>query len=246
MSFVSEFKSQFLCWRKSEIAWLVFSTSSIAAISLSLDERPLSFCAAITGMLFTVFAGKGKSLCYLFGLVNTPIYAYLSYIQGFYGDMALNVYYFVMMFPGLVCWYRHKSSDAFIGVKRVSLSRVERVAWFVSLTLATFALWAVLSFLGGSRPFCDSLTNVLSVGAMILTVKRAIEQWVLWITVNAVEVFMWWNVYLAEGGSVSILLMWVLFLANGIYLFKLWLKTGVEGRQVPGIGVGGVQGVKCC
>ena len=80
--------------------------------------------------------------------------------------------------------------------------------------------------INGNRPFCDALTNVLSIAAMLLTVRRAIEEWVLWIIVNAVEVFMWWNAWCAGEGSISVLLMWLLFLANGIYLLSLWMRTG--------------------
>jgi nicotinamide mononucleotide transporter len=64
---------------------------------------------------------------------------------------------------------------------------------------------------------------------MILTVRRAIEEWVLWIIVDAVEVFMWWRAWNAGEGSVSVLLMWLLFLANGIYLLSLWMR--VASRQ---------------
>ena len=77
----------------------------------------------------------------------------------------------------------------------------------------------------------DSLTNVLSVAAMMLTVRRAIEQWILWIVVNALEVYMWFRVWFEGGNNVSILLMWLLFLVNGIYLLRLWVKVGVEERR---------------
>jgi nicotinamide riboside transporter PnuC len=67
-------------------------------------------------------------------------------------------------------------------------------------------------------------------------VRRAIEEWVLWIVVNAVEVFMWWNAWRAGEGSISVLLMWLLFLANGIYLLSLWMrlehKQNVQGRII--------------
>jgi nicotinamide mononucleotide transporter PnuC len=69
------------------------------------------------------------------------------------------------------------------------------------------------------------LTNVLSIAAMFLTVRRAIEEWVLWIAVDAIEVFMWWRTWQSGEGSISVLLMWLLFLANGIYLFSLWLRV---------------------
>ena len=38
----------------------------------------------------------GLIVCYAFGLVNAPLYAYLSWRWGYYGDMALNLYYLAM------------------------------------------------------------------------------------------------------------------------------------------------------
>jgi hypothetical protein len=48
---------------------------------------------------------------------------------------------------------------------------------------------------------------------------------------------MWWKAWCAGEGSVSVLLMWLLFLANGIYLLSLWMrmehKQNVQGRIIP-------------
>jgi nicotinamide mononucleotide transporter len=66
---------------------------------------------------------------------------------------------------------------------------------------------------------------------MILTVRRAIEEWVLWIIINAVEVYMWYKAWSCGNGSISILLMWLLFLANGIYLLSLWIRIERKSRK---------------
>jgi hypothetical protein len=60
---------------------------------------------------------------------------------------------------------------------------------------------------------------------------RAIEEWILWIIVDAVEVFMWWRAWCAGEGSISVLLMWLLFLANGIYLLSLWMRVDAHQRH---------------
>ena len=44
-------------WRASEIAWLVFSVSSIVALSLYWNDTAIGMIAAVTGMLYTVLAG---------------------------------------------------------------------------------------------------------------------------------------------------------------------------------------------
>ena len=206
--------------------WATASVLAIAGISITWWDAgdalhsSLSLVAAVTGMMYTMLAGRGKIACYAFGLVNAPIYAYLAYRWSYYGDMALNLYYFVMMFPGIVCWRRNRARSGEDDIVRTRLSDVERWVWFASMAVAALCLWWLLRAIGGSRPLCDALTNVLSVAAMILTVKRCIEQWVMWIAVDAIELVMWWH---TGETSMAILAMWTLFLADGIYLFGLWV-----------------------
>ena len=215
--------------------WAAASVLAIAVISLAwwdandILHSALGLIAAVTGMMYTMLAGRGKIVCYAFGLVNAPIYAYLAYRWGYYGDMALNLYYFVMMVPGIICWRRNRTETSGGEIVRTALPGKMRVVWGLSLVVAALVLYAVLLAVGGSRPLCDALTNVLSVAAMILTVKRCIEQWVMWIAVDAIEMFMWWH---TGETSMAILAMWTLFLADGTYLFHLWIAEFRNGRVV--------------
>ena len=81
-----------------------------------------------------------------------------------------------------------------------------------------------MKIIGGRTPGLDSLTTVLSIAAMVMTVKRCVEQWILWIIVNACSVIMWLNVFLQEGGVIATLLMWCIALANGIIFYIQWTK----------------------
>jgi nicotinamide mononucleotide transporter len=225
--------SQIAGWRAGEVAWLVFCLAAVTGLSLYWGDGAAGILAATTGMLYTILAGKGKISCFAFGLVNTPLYAGLSFRQGYYGDAALNVFYFVMMFPALAAWARHRAASAEEGVVRARLSASSAVLLGVMTALATAALWWGLRLAGGTRPLCDALTNVLSVAAMILTVHRAIEQWVLWSLVDAIEVFLWWRAADETGRDVSLLVMWLLFLANGFWLLVLWLRTARRHPLVP-------------
>lgn len=229
MSVKTIFAEQFRGWRATEIAWLALSVSSIVALSVHWGDTALGTTAAVTGMMYTILAGKGKLACFFFGAINTPLYAAIAFKSGYYGDFALNIYYFAMMFPGIAAWGSNQSAAIGEGIVRTRLSPKNRVLLAASCAAGTLALWALLHILGGARALCDSVTNILSVAAMFLTVRRAIEEWVLWIAVDAIEVFMWWRAWCDGSGEISILLMWLLFLANGIYLLSLWKRA--EARQ---------------
>lgn len=207
--------------------WLTFSLLAIAGISLTWWDKgdvlhsSLALVAAMTGMAYTMLAGRGKIVCYAFGFVNAPIYAYLSWRWGYYGDMALNLYYFVMMVPGFICWRRNLSATDVGKIVRTQLSGRERWIWAAAITVAAAGLYVVLKAIGGNRPICDSLTNVMSIAAIVLTVKRCMEQWMLWLAVDAIEIVMWCH---TGNASMAILAMWALFFVDGCYCFGLWLS----------------------
>jgi nicotinamide mononucleotide transporter len=215
-------KNEFKGWSFSEWVWLLFCEAVIIGLSIFWGEKTLGLIASVTGVAYTIFAGKGKILCYAFGVINTPLYAFLSFQAKYYGDMALNIYYFTMMFAGIFAWRKNIDTDEAKGIVKTHLSTRERMYWSLAIALFTLILWGTLVLFGGNRPLCDAMTNTLSIAAMILTVKRCMEQWLMWIAVNLIEVFMWWKVWTTEGNSISILLMWLVFLFNGIFFFIRW------------------------
>ena len=207
-------------------AWSVFCVLGVAAVSFAWWDpadpvlSSLNLVAAVTGVLYTLLAGRGRMLSFAFGFVNAPLYAYLSWRWGYYGDMALNVYYVVMMVSGLVCWRKNMDATDKGCIVRTRLGGRERFAWGVAILVGVAILWGILRAVNGNRPLCDAFTNVFSIAAIVLTVRRCIEQWVLWLAVDAIEMFMWWH---TGADSMAILAMWTLFFVDGCYCYALWL-----------------------
>ena len=207
--------------------WAGFSVLAIILVSLTwwdpsdVLHSSLGLVASVTGLMYTLLAGRCRISCFAFGFVNAPLYAYLSWRWGYYGDMALNLYYFVMMFPGLICWRRNRDAAEAGNIVRTRLSGRERAVWTAAILVGVALLWWILVLVGGNRPLCDAFTNVFSIAAIILTVKRCIEQWALWLAVDAIEIFMWWH---TGADSMAILAMWTLFFVDGCYCYALWLK----------------------
>jgi nicotinamide mononucleotide transporter len=137
--------------------------------------------------------------------------------------MMLNwLWYLPMMFVGIACWNK-KMNDRDCVIKNRLTSR-GRVITLLSC-VAAIAIYALfLYFIGGAQPIMDSSTTVLSVAAMILTVRRCIEQWLMWIAVNAISVGMWLRLYMTQGNSAATLLWWMIMLITGIIFFVRWMQ----------------------
>ena len=65
---------------------------------------------------------------------------------------------------------------------------------------------------------------MLSVVAQILCVKRYMEQWILWIIIDIVSVYMWSVAFINGGENIATLIMWGVYLLNAIFMFFKWFK----------------------
>ena len=90
--------------------------------------------------------------------------------------------------------------------------------------VATIAYGFILKWLGGAMPFVDALSTVVSVIAMIVSIKMYAEQWILWIVVDVVTVIMWVIAFAQGNDSIATLLMWIVYLGNAVVMYVKWIK----------------------
>ena len=205
------------------------------AYSLLANEFDLlGFIASVTGLLCVVLCAKRSLSNYLFGIINVSLYAVISYKSQLYGDAALNaLYYLPMNFIGWWNWLRHNGGKNKDGeddralVRSIRMSGVQRILLF-SVSLALVLLTGLLldRFTADPQPYKDAFTTVLSVISMFLMVKTYMEQWVLWIAVNAVSVIMWAVIFLKGGEhSALMVIMWLFYLINSVNGFIVWKRN---------------------
>lgn len=217
-------KNELYGWKKLEVLWIVMASVIITVLSIYWGDNALGIIMALTGVICVILTGKGKMSCYLFGLVNTLLYAYIAFGAKYYGEVMLNALYYVpMQFVGWFLWKKHMNQDT----GEVEKTRLKLWHQMVLLFLSVLAIYGygfVLKKMGGNLPFIDSMSTCLSVLAMILSVKRLMEQWILWIVVDVVTVFMWFVDFRNGGTDVATLLMWMVYLLNAVFMFVKWNK----------------------
>jgi nicotinamide mononucleotide transporter len=224
-------------WNLFEKSWLLIFTLINLYLFFVWHDTLLGLVASLTGMICVVLVAKGKISNYYFGIVNVIAYAYISYQSRYYGEVMLNLFYFLpMQFVGLYFWRKNinkeKSNDDVLINK---LSGKEKLLWLVVSILGVFNYGVFLLYLGGTLPFVDSASTILSIIAMILMVRRVVEQWILWIVIDLISIFMWFYILTQGGNEISMLVMWSAFLVNAIYGYYNWKKMEVKNvnRIVP-------------
>ena len=211
-------------WKKSEILWLIVASFVILFLSLYWGENLVGIISALTGVWCVILTGMGRRSSYVFGIVNVILYAWIAFGAKYYGDVMLNLLYFLpMSFIGFFEWGRHLSSSGGEVEKR-RLPLKNTVLVFLVTGAAVFGYGLVLKKLKGSLPFVDSCSTVLSIVAQILCNRRYAEQWLLWIVVDVVTVIMWIFAFFNGGESIATLLMWSVYLLNAVFMYIRWEK----------------------
>ena len=168
--------------------------------------------------------GKGKLSAYIFGLVNSILYALIAYKARLYGETMLNMLYYVpMQFIGFYVWSRHINTDT-KEVEKRHMRLSGRCLLTISIMISTVLYGFVLRYLGDAMPFVDSFTTVSSVIAMIISVKMFAEQWWIWVAVDIFSVYMWWCNFTSGSDNMATLLMWIVYLGNALIMLVKWEK----------------------
>jgi len=211
-------------WKKWEVAWLLIACAVITGLSIYWQDTIMGIISATTGVACVVCTGKGKLSAYVFGAINTLLYAIIAYQAHYYGEVMLNaLYYFPLQFYGFYVWNKNMNEET----KEVNKKQMQlkgRAILTVIVVVATVAYGFVLKELGGALPFVDALSTVVSVVAMIVSIKMYAEQWMLWIVVDIVTVFMWVVAFINGSDSIATLLMWIIYLGNAFIMYFKWMK----------------------
>lgn len=206
-----------------EKLWLLISTILILGLSFYWQDNLIGIMAALTGIWCVVLVAKGRIANYYVGIVNIIAYAWVAYTWQYYGEVMLNLVYFLpMQFVGIWLWRNKITEKNEVVVKLMTIT--QRFGWGIGSVALIIGYGFFLKHLGGNLPFIDSASTVLSVIAMVLMAFRYAEQWVLWIVVNIASIGLWVWALLNGGTDIAVLLMWSAYLVNAIYGLYNWIK----------------------
>lgn len=215
------------------LAWLAAFIAVAVWITVVAGDDFFGFTVFLSGVFCVFLAANGSILNYPVGMYNTLGYALLAWRNGLFGEVGLNLlFYLPMNICGFFMWRRHLDEGVVI-MRGLSGRRLLAVAALSALCAA--GLGYGLSLLPGQNtPYVDASTNVLSVAATILMLYRYKEQWHAYILLNVLTVGMW-SVRTASGSPEGpiMIVMWSAFLINAFYGLYNWTR-GARRAEAEG------------
>jgi len=215
-----------------DCTWLAFLVVSGGALCIYLASSVFDATVALSGILCVGLMALGRREGYLIGLYNSLSYAMLAFGNGLYGEVYLNLLFFVPTgVVGYFMWSHHTTKDKTVEMRQ--LGWMERLLVAVICMVGTAGLgWLLGLNPTQNTPFVDASTNVLSVVATFLMMWRYKEQWLLYILLNMVSIGMWVMRFRAGGEAGDLMiLMWSLFLLNALFGYWRWHTGCKQARQ---------------
>lgn len=210
--------------KKYENYILILVILFIIANAFLRQDSYIALISAICGITYTFIAGKGYPICYLFGLTGSSFYCLLALQNALWGNLLLyGLYYIPMQIIGYFKWKKNLKTNS-LEIIKTRLSRKEFVSILSILAILTTVTYFILLASNDKHPLLDSITTIFSIGGMYLTVRRAIEQWLLWMIVNFLSLIMWVNVVINGTKAYSTAIMWLVYLFLAIYFYRQWDK----------------------
>ncbi|MES2444573.1 MAG: nicotinamide riboside transporter PnuC [Pseudomonadota bacterium] len=148
---------------------------------------PIEIAAFLLGLANVTLVVRRSIWNYPFGLAMVALYAWIFLGAKLYSDAVLQLFFFAVQIYGWQQWARARADAGEVRVEL--LSRGARSLWLAGCAVAA-AAWGMLMhrYTDAAFPWWDGTIAMLSVAAQILMSKRYLENWVLWIAVDALAI----------------------------------------------------------
>ena len=210
------------------------SVTLIAVSFIIFDkENILTLAASLLGVTSLIFCAKGNPAGQVLMVAFSIMYGIISYDFRYYGEMAT---YLGMTAPmavlALISWLRNPYGGDRSQVK-VNRLRLPEIVFMAVLTAAvTGVFYFILSEFGTANLLPSTLSVTTSFAAVYLTFRRSPYFALLYAMNDAVLIVLWVLAARENTSYMSVVICFVMFLANDIYGFISWRR--MEKRQSRG------------
>ena len=187
------------------ITWYITKNSLVSLIS------------GVTGIISVILCSQRKISFYFFGFIQLGTYMYLAWQQRFYGELIENIFYIITMLIGIVVWLKnYNTEEQIVESKRLS-DRLFYIICSIMVFICILFGYYMKYFTDNTQPFMDSFSTVPAFIAQTLLMLRYREQWIFWIIIDVVSIFMW-----MFADNWIMVIQFIFWTMNCIYGYRKW------------------------
>ncbi len=179
----------------------------------------LDAIGVLLGLAYIVLEIRESIFLWVVGLIMPALYSVVLFQKGIYAGAIMEVYYFAASLYGLAKW----SSGSDRTGKHIFITHLPHHRFpttVAAISVLFLALYMLLRQATDSTvPAIDALTTALSIVALWLLSRKYIEQWWLWLIVDALSTVL----YISKG-IYGRAILYCLYTALAVVGYTAWKK----------------------
>lgn len=186
----------------------------------------LEIIGTLVGLIYLWLEYKASIWLWVANVVMPAIYVMVYYKAGLYADFGISIYYLLVSFYGMFYWWkgRKRSGDGqMVAMEELPITHAPARLWaqliVVSIALLVLIAFVLIQYTDSTVPWMDSLTTALSIVAMWMLARKYVEQWLVWIVVDAISagLYIYKELYFTAG-------LYALYTVIAYFGYKEWRR----------------------
>lgn len=148
----------------------------------------LQIVGVVLGLLYLWLEYRANIWLWIVGAIMPCVHCVLYYKSGLYADCAMQGYYILAGLYGLVVWLLGKTRTE--NPLKIAHTPLRLVLPLLAVygVLHAVMYYLLAEFTDSTVPFWDAMTTAMSMVAMWMLSRKYIEQWLVWLVVDAITV----------------------------------------------------------
>lgn len=169
-------------------------------------------------ILYIIAAAREHNSCWLWGIISSGLWAYVSYFDyHLYIDAILQLFFVVMGFVGLYEWKYGGEKKSELKITKMTLNSH---IWVIipGLIASYLAGYYFANYTQAAATYLDAITTVFSVINTFILIRKKIENWIYWIVIDVLLAYLFFSRGAYFFGGINVL--YVILSVDGYYRWK--------------------------
>lgn len=239
--FFEKWKAKLFYFTKEELLlWCISVVLIVISFFLFDRENYLTLAASLTGVTSLIFNAKGNPLGQFLMIIFSGLYGIISFTFSYYGEMITYLGMTApMAFFALISWLRNPYDGNSAEVKVNRLGKRE-ILYMIFLTiLITYIFYLILDAFHTANLLLSTISVTTSFFAVYLTFRRSAFFAVAYAANDIVLILLWGLAAQENTAYLSVVICFVMFLANDIYGFISWSRMRRRQEAKPALSANG-------
>jgi nicotinamide mononucleotide transporter len=180
-----------------------------------INTSIIEWLGVLTGLLYVILISFKNITAWLFALLSSAIYVYLCFKSNLFLETGLQLFYVAMAIFGWLKWRKDSLENETNIIKwdyRLHLLNI-----LISGTLTFIIGYIFDNFTSQANPYTDAFSTIFSLVATFMVTKKVLENWIYWIFIDTVCIYLF-----ASRGLYLTSLLFILYTTIAVIGYFQW------------------------